>query len=229
MGEDTAELAGLPDRTRVRRAPEQQDRDVAARDAVLAAALTGVVAVVDDGQPFALPVAVAPDTDPATGSARLLVHGSTGSRLFRLLAAGTPACLTVTLLDGLVLARSQFESSMHYRCVVVLGRAAPVPADDAPRALHVLTEHLMPGRTADARPASRKETAATLLLAFGLDEWSLKVSAGDPEDDQADLDREVWAGVVPLRQVWGEPRPAPDLRHRLPVPAYVGAWPEGRA
>ena len=217
------------DRTRVRRAPHKQQDDVAARDAVLAAALTGVVAVVDDGQPFALPVADAPDTDPATGAARLLVHGSTGSRLFRLLAAGAPACLTVTLLDGLVLARSQFESSMHYRCVVALGTFEAVPAEDTARALHALTEHLMPGRTADARPASRKETAATLLLALPLREWSLKVSAADPDDDPADLDRPVWAGVVPLRQVWGEPRPAPDLREALPVPGYVGAWPEGRA
>jgi nitroimidazol reductase NimA-like FMN-containing flavoprotein (pyridoxamine 5'-phosphate oxidase superfamily) len=221
--------AEASERTRVRRAPEKQEHDVLARDAVLAAALSGVVAVVDDGQPFALPVAVAPDTDPETGGARLLVHGSTGSRLFRLLAAGAPACLTVTLLEGLVLARSQFESSMHYRCVVVLGRFAPVPADDTARALQVVTEHLMPGRSADARPASRKETAATLLLALPLQEWSLKVSAADPDDDPADLDRPVWAGVVPLRQVWGEPRPAPDLARPVPVPAYVGAWPEGRA
>ena len=217
------------ERTRVRRAPDKQHTEVAARDAVLAAALTGTVAVVDDGQPFALPVAVAPDTDPATGAARLLVHGSTGSRLFRLLAAGAPACMTVTLLDGLVLARSQFESSMHYRCVVVLGRFAPVAADDTARALQVVTEHLMPGRSTDARPASRKETAATLLLALPLAEWSLKVSAGDPDDDPDDLDRDVWAGVVPLRQVWGEPRPAPDLRPGLAVPAYVGAWAQGRA
>lgn len=223
------EATGTTDRTRVRRAPHKQQGDVGARDAVLAAALTGVVAVVDDGQPFALPVAVAPNTDPATGRARLLVHGSTGSRLFRLLAAGAPACVTVTLLHGLVLARSQFESSMHYRCVVALGTFEPVPADDTARALQVLTEHLMPGRSADARPASRKETAATLLLALPLAEWSLKVSAADPDDDPADLDRPVWAGVVPLRQVWGEPRPAPDLRAPLPVPGYVGAWPEGRA
>ena len=216
-------------RTRVRRAPDKQQDDVAARDAVLAAALTGVVAVVDDGQPYALPVAVAPDTDPATGEARLLVHGSTGSRLFRLLAGGAPACLTVTLLDGLVLARSQFESSMHYRCVVVLGRFAPVAPDDAPRALQVLTEHLMPGRSADARAASRKVAAATLVLAVPVQEWSLKVSDGDPDDHPDDLDRPVWAGIVPLRQVWGEPRPAHDLRHAGPVPAYVSGWPEGRA
>ncbi len=222
------DVAASSARTRVRRSPDKQRHDVAARDAVLAAALTGIVAVVDHGQPLALPVAVAPDTDPVTGAGRLLIHGSTGSRLFRLLAVGAPACLTVTLLDGLVLARSQFESSMHYRCVVVLGRFAPVPAGDAPRVLQVLTEHLMPGRSADARPASRKEAAATLVLAVPLAEWSLKVSADEPDDDPADLDRPVWAGVVPMRQVWGEPRPAADLRHAAPVPAYIGRWPEGR-
>lgn len=213
----------------MRRLPDKQRHDVAARDAVLDAALTGVVAVSDDGQPFALPVAVARDTDPATGAARLLLHGSTGSRLFRLLAAGAPACLTVTLLDGLVLARSQFESSMHYRCVMVLGACTPVAVDDTHRALTVLVEHLMPGRSADARPASAKEAAGTLLLAMPLEEWSLKVSDGDPDDEAADLDRPVWAGVVPLRHVWGAPRPAGDLRVDAPVPAYVGAWPEGRA
>jgi uncharacterized protein len=217
------------DRTRVRRLPDKQVADVAARDAVLAAALTAHVAVVDDGQPYAVPVAVAPDRDPATGQDRLLVHGSTGSRLFRLLAGGAPACLTVTLVDGLVLARSQFESSMHYRCVMVLGRMTPVPDDDRPRALQVLTEHLMPGRSADARPASRKESAATHLLAMPLTEWSLKVSDGEPEDDPADLDRPVWAGVVPLRRVWGEPRAAADLARPFPVPDYVGTWVEGRS
>lgn len=217
------------ERTQVRRAPHKQEHDAAARDAVLAAALTGVVAVVDDGQPYALPVGIAPDTDPATGGARVLLHGSTGSRLFRLLASGAPACLTVTLLDGLVLARSQFEHSMHYRCLVVLGRAVPVAADDTARALAALTEHLVPGRSGEARPASRKEAAATSLLALPLDEWSLKVSAADPDDDPADLDLPVWAGVVPLHHVWGEPRPAPDLRGALPVPDYVASWPEGRA
>jgi len=221
--------AGTAERTRVRRGPEKQDHDVEARDAVLASALSGVAAVVDDGQPFALPVAVAPDTDPGTGGARLLVHGSTGSRLFRLLASGAPACLTVTLLDGVVLARSQFESSMNYRCVLALGRFSPVAPDDADRALQVITEHLLPGRSVDARPASRQETAATLLLALPLVEWSLKVSAGGPDDDPADLDRPVWAGVVPLHQVWGEPLPAPDLRRGIPVPAYIATWPEGRS
>jgi nitroimidazol reductase NimA-like FMN-containing flavoprotein (pyridoxamine 5'-phosphate oxidase superfamily) len=229
----TALSRGAPgaasDRTAVRRLPDKQVLDVAARDAVLAAALTGTVAVVDGEQPYGVPVAVAPDRDPVTGEARVLVHGSTGSRLFRLLAGGAPACLTVTLVDGLVLARSQFESSMHYRCVMVLGCMTAVDDEDKARALRVLTEHLMPGRSEDARAASRKESAATRLLAMPLTEWSLKVSCGEPEDAAEDLDRPVWAGVVPLERRWGTPRPAADLRLPVPVPDYVGTWSADRA
>lgn len=214
--------------TRVRQGPDKQVTGALARDAVLSAALTGTVAVVDRNQPYGLPVAVAPDRDPATGEQRVLLHGSTGSRLFRLLADGAPVCLTVTLIDGLVLARSQFESSMHYRCVMVLGCCEAVVGEAKTRGLQVLTEHLMPGRSADARAASRKELAATHLLSLPLTEWSLKVSAGEPDDGAADLDRPVWAGVVPLHHGWGEPRPAADLVHGVAVPAYVYGWAQGR-
>lgn len=209
-------------RTRVRRLPGKQVDDRSALDALLARALVGHAAVVQDGQPFVLPVAVAPDGD------RVLCHGSTASRLFRSLADGAPTCLTITIVDGLVLARSQFESSMHYRSAVVLGRCTVLAGDDKARALHVLTEHLMPGRAVDARPPSSRELAATTVLALPLDEWSLKVSDAPPEDDPTDLDRQVWAGTVALQHVWGTVTPAPDLVGDHPVPAYVGTWPEGR-
>jgi nitroimidazol reductase NimA-like FMN-containing flavoprotein (pyridoxamine 5'-phosphate oxidase superfamily) len=204
----------------VRRLPDKQVHEREVLDRLLDAALVGHVAVVDDeGQPFVLPVAVARDGD------RLLVHGSTASRLFRLLAAGAPTCLTVTAVDGLVLARSQFESSMHYRSAVVLGRCTVLDGREKAAALRALTEHLMPGRGADAREASAKELGATTVLALPLDEWSVKVSDGPPDDAEDDLDRPVWAGVVPLQRGWGEPVAAPDLRFDLPVPAYVGTWP----
>ncbi len=209
-------------RTRVRRLPGRQVDNRAALDALLACALVGHAAVVQDGQPFVLPVAVAPDGD------RVLCHGSTASRLFRALAGGAPTCLTVTVVDGLVLARSQFESSMHYRSAVLLGRCEVLTGDDKARALAVLTEHLMPGRSADARPPSSRELAATTVLALALDEWSLKVSHDPPEDAASDNDRPVWAGTVALQHVWGPTTPAPDLVGDHPVPAYVGAWPEGR-
>jgi hypothetical protein len=170
------------------------------------------------GQPYVLPVAYARDGD------RVLFHGSTASRLFRALADGAPTCLTVTLLDGLVLARSVFESSMHYRCAMVLGTATPLEHRAKFDALRRITDHLMPGRWDDARQPSRKELAATLVLGLPLDEWSLKVSDGPPDDAADDLDLPVWAGTLPLREVQGEPVAAPDLRGDPPVPAYVATW-----
>ncbi|WP_198950555.1 pyridoxamine 5'-phosphate oxidase family protein [Kineosporia sp. A_224] len=214
-------------RTDVRRAPQKQVRDRAALDALLDSALVAHLAVVEttaDGvvQPYVVPVGVARDGD------RLLVHGSTASRAFRALAAGAPTCATVTILDGVVVARSQFESSMNYRSAMVLGRCTELVGEDKERALAVLSEHLLPGLTAQRTP-TRKESAATSVLALPLEEWSLKVSAKDgPEDDPADLDRQAWAGLVPLHHTWGEPVDAPDLAAPYPVPEQIAGWPQGR-
>jgi nitroimidazol reductase NimA-like FMN-containing flavoprotein (pyridoxamine 5'-phosphate oxidase superfamily) len=202
--------------------PEKQVHDRDVLDRLLDAALVAHVAVVDGDQPYVLPVAVARDGD------RLIVHGSTASRLFRALAGGAPTCLTATLVDGLVLARSQFESSMHYRSAMVLGRCTVLEGEEKARALVRLTEHLMPGRSADAREASAQELRATTVLSLPLTEWSIKVSDGPPDDADSDLERPVWAGTVPLHRTWGAPAPAPDLRVAVPVPAYVGTWTSGR-
>jgi nitroimidazol reductase NimA-like FMN-containing flavoprotein (pyridoxamine 5'-phosphate oxidase superfamily) len=216
MGADLT--LGATPRTRLRRLPDKAAHSREALDAVLDAGLVAHIAVTDRGQPYAIPVAYARDGD------RVLVHGSTGSRLFRLLAAGAPACLTVTLLDGLVLARSAFESSMNYRSAMVLGQCAVVPDDAKAAALDRLIDHLMPGRRADLRPHTRRELAATLVLALPLDECSVKVSEGPPDDDPADLDLPVWAGVLPLQVTYGDASPAPELSADLPVPAYIRAW-----
>ena len=184
--------------------------------AILDAGLVAHVAVVDAEQPFVLPVAYARDRE------RVLLHGSTGSRLFRALAGGAPMCLTVTLLDGLILARTAFESSMRYRSAMVVGRAQALDGDDAEVALQRLTERLTPGRWEQLRPPSRKELAATTVVSMSLDEWSVKVSAGDPEDAEEDLAWPVWAGVVPIEHRWGEPVPSADLRGSYPPPRYVG-------
>jgi uncharacterized protein len=206
-------------RTRVRRGADKEVHDRAAADAVLDAGLVAHLAVTDpDGQPYVLPVAYARDGD------RVLVHGSTGSRLFRALADGTPTCLTVTLLDGLVLARSLFASSMHYRSAMVLGSCHVLDGDEAWAAYARLTEHLMPGRWADARQPSRKERAATLVLALPLDECSVKVSDGWPDDEEDDLDLPVWAGVVPLTTTYGTPVPDPRQRDGTAPPDYVARW-----
>jgi nitroimidazol reductase NimA-like FMN-containing flavoprotein (pyridoxamine 5'-phosphate oxidase superfamily) len=203
----------------VRRLPEKQAHDRAALDQVLDAALVAHVGLVGaDGAPYVLPMACARDGDV------LLLHGSTGSRLLRALADGTPLCATVTRLDGLVLARSAFESSMHYRSAMVLGRGRALGGEEKERALDVLVDHLMPGRRAELRRSTAKELAATLVLAVPLAEWSVKVSDGPPEDDPADLDAPVWAGTVPLRPAYGEPVPAPDLSPGTEVPGYVREW-----
>jgi nitroimidazol reductase NimA-like FMN-containing flavoprotein (pyridoxamine 5'-phosphate oxidase superfamily) len=209
-------------RTDVRRLPEKQVRDREALDALLDAALVAHVAVVDGGQPYVVPLGYARDGD------RLLVHGSTASRTFRALATGVPTCATVTVVDGLVVARSQFESSMRYRSAMVLGSFATLHNGDKERALQVLAATLLPGLDG-ARSPSAKELRATTVLELPIEEWSLKVSAGHPEDDEGDLGRPVWAGVVPLHHTWGAPEPAPDLAPGLEVPPAVASWREGRA
>jgi nitroimidazol reductase NimA-like FMN-containing flavoprotein (pyridoxamine 5'-phosphate oxidase superfamily) len=209
---------GSSERTRVRRIPEKAVADRAVLHDVLDAGLVAHVGIVDEtGQPFVVPVAYARDGD------RLIIHGSTGSRLFRLLADGAPACLTVTLLDGLVLARSAFESSMNYRGAMVLGSCTVLDGDERDHALRLISDHLLPGRWDDIRPPSRKELAATLVLALPLDEASVKVSDKQPEDDPQDLDRPVWGGRVPIREVFGTPEPD-ELGAAYPVPDYLETW-----
>ncbi|HET6167564.1 MAG TPA: pyridoxamine 5'-phosphate oxidase family protein [Marmoricola sp.] len=194
------------DRTRLRRLPEKGVEDVAVMHAILDAARVAHVAFVHDGHPVNVPTGAARDGD------RLLLHGSTGSRLYRHLAEGADVCVTVTLLDGMVLARSAFESSMHYRSVMVFGRTAVLPDADKVTALRAMSEAWLPGRWDTLRPPNPKELAATMVLALPLDEWSVKVSDGPPEDPAEDLDAPVWAGVLPIVTSYGDPVPAPDLR-----------------
>lgn len=208
----------MTDRTRIRRAPYKAATELSDLYAVLDAAKVAHVAFVHDGHPVNIPVAAARDGD------RLLLHGSTGSRMFRALAAGAPVCATVTLLDGLVLARSAFESSMHYRSAMVLGTCTQLDGDDALAGLRAMTEAWMPGRWDTLRPSTKRELAATLVLALPLEEWSVKLSAADPDDPDEDLDEPVWAGVLPIVASYGEPVPAPDLRGDLEFPAYADAW-----
>ena len=155
---------------------------------------------------------------------QVLFHGSTGSRLFRALAAGAPTCLTVTLLDGLVVARSAFESSMHYRGVMVLGTCTVVSGSAKREALKVITEHLMPGRWDDVRAPHTKEVAATTILSLSLDEASVKVSAGEPDDPDDDLAGPAWAGTIPLVSSYGPAVPAANLAAGIERPAYVETW-----
>ncbi len=214
-----AEPTGATDRTAFTRKPDRGSHEVAEARAVLAEALIGHVGTVDaSGGPLVLPVAIALDPD----ADRVLFHGSTGAGMFRRLAAGAPACLTVTHLDGLVIARSAFESSMNYRSVVVLGVCEVLDGDAKHDALRVLTDHLTPGRWDAARPMRTSEVAATLVLALPLVEFSVKSRDGGPNDDE-DADWPIWAGHVPVRMLAGEPIAAPGSgQHPAPqVPASL--------
>src|SRR4051812_5904907 len=194
-------------RSRVRRAPARADYDRATIDAVLDEALIGHLGFAVDGQPYVIPTLHARVGD------EVYVHGSAASRMVTMLGAGLPACLTVTLVDGLVLARSAFNHSMNYRSVVVLGQARFVEGpEERARALEAFTERLIPGRWAECRPPTRQELKGTRVLALTLDEASAKVREGGPVDDADDYASDHWAGVVPLRITPGAVQPDARLR-----------------
>ena len=206
---------GSTDRTRIRRLPELAITEQQSLYDVLDAGLVAHVAVLDGGLPYVVPVAY------ARSGAQVLFHGSSGSRLFTTLADGPPTCLTVTLLDGLVLARSAFESSMNYRSVMVLGSCVVVPESDKTDALRKITDHLLPGRWDSLRPVTRKELAATIVLSLALDECSVKIRTGGSDEPAEDQSWPVWAGVLPIRESFGEPRPMADLDPVIEVPDHV--------
>jgi len=201
--------------TELTRARHKESTNRAELDALLDAVHIAHVGLVADGHPVVLPTACARDGD------RLLIHGSTGAGWLRRLTDGADACITVTAFDGLVVARSAFESSMHYRSAVLFGRLAPVT--DPEQALHVLTDALIPGRTSEIRRPSAKELAATTVLALPIERWSLKLSAKWPEDGDEDVAGDAWAGVLPISSRYGAPLPAPDLRAGIEVPPSISA------
>jgi uncharacterized protein len=172
-----------------------------------------------DGQLFVIPTAYARVGD------RLFVHGSAASRMLRALAWEVEACVTVTLVDGLVFARSAFHHSMNYRSVMVFGTAGVVQDEgEKLRALEAFTEHVAPGRWRDVRPPTAGELKATTVLSLPLEEASAKVRTGPPGDDEADYALGVWAGVLPLRLAAGEPDGDPRLPPGVAVPAYVANY-----
>lgn len=197
----------------VRRLPERARYDAATVHAVLDAASVGHAGFVgSDGRPVVIPMLYGRDGD------RLYLHGSVASRLQRTAGAGVDVCLTVTILDGLVLARSVFHHSMNYRSVVVFGRARRVDGDEVDHGLRVISDHLLRGRWEQARPPSPVELRQTSVLALEIEEASAKVRDGGPEDEPEDLALPVWAGVIPLTPTWGEPVPEPGVPPDAPAP-----------
>lgn len=174
------------------------------------------VGFVVEGQPFVIP------TGYARAGDTLYIHGAQASRMLRALKGGLDVCVTVTLLDGMVMARSAFHHSMNYRSVVVFGRAVAVEeSTEKLEALRALTEHLAPGRWDEVRQPTEGEMRATLVLALALKEASAKVRTGPPVDDEEDYALPVWAGVVPLRLAAGAPVPDPRLPQGVEPPAHV--------
>jgi nitroimidazol reductase NimA-like FMN-containing flavoprotein (pyridoxamine 5'-phosphate oxidase superfamily) len=200
--------------TRLARKARQQRAEL---DQLLDTVHIGHFALVgEDRHPVVLPTVVVRDGD------RVLAHGSTGSGWLRRLAAGAPTSLAVTAFDGLVVARSAFESSMRYRSAVLFGRCTPISEPDGKRqALDAITEALIPGRSDEVRSSTAKELAAVQVLALPIEEWSLKVSEGWPDDPGEDVAGPAWAGVLPVIQYYGEPVPAPDLRAGIDLPDSV--------
>lgn len=198
-------------RYQVHRIPDRARYDRASAYAILDAAFIAHVAFSVDGQPFAIPMLYARAGDA------LLLHGSIASRLAQTLGGGIEACISVTIVDGLVLARSHFHHSVNYRSVVAFGKARKL--DDAAEktaALAHFVEALLPGRAAEARAPDKNELAATAVLRFEIADISAKVRSGGAKDDKADLQLPFWAGVVPIAQAYGSPLPADDCSTALP-------------
>ncbi|SDS04377.1 pyridoxamine 5'-phosphate oxidase family protein [Actinopolymorpha singaporensis] len=206
-------------RTRLRRKPDRGRFDRASVERILDEGFVCHVGTVDSGGPRVIPTCYGRVADV------LYLHGSTGSTLLRALAAGTPLCVTVTLVDGLVLGRTQRTHSVNYRSAVIYGQARLVsePGEKA-RGLAAIVERVVPGRTADVRPPNRRELAETHVVAIGIEEASAKVRSGPPLDGPDDLEIPVWAGEVPLRTVAGEPVPDPatPAAHRVRPPDPPG-------
>lgn len=211
-------------RTRVVREAERGVYDREAAYQILDEGFICHVGFAMDGQPFVIPTAYGRKGD------HLYIHGSAASRMLRNLDKGIPVCVTVTLLDGLVLARSIFNHSMNYRSVVVLGTAVAVqdPAEKL-EVLRLLSEHIIPGRWADSRQPNEKELKATLALRLPIEEFSAKVRQGPAIDDEEDYSFPTWAGVIPLQMVPGAPIHDARLIPGTPTPAYARAYTRKRA
>lgn len=206
-------------RTRVVREPDRAVYERAAAYQILDEGFICHVGFVGDGQPFVIP------TGYGRAGDNLYIHGSAASRMLRRIDQGIPVCVTVTLLDGLVLARSIFNHSMNYRSVVVLGTAVAVEdPKEKLEALRLLSEHILPGRWAESRQPNEREIKATLVMRLPITEFSAKARQGPPIDDEDDYGFPTWAGVIPLEMVAGTPINDPRLDPKTPVPGYARGY-----
>jgi uncharacterized protein len=204
------------ERTKLKRLPKRGHFDRETVYGILDEGFICHVGFAPEGQPFVIPTGYARDGD------KLYIHGSQASRMLRTLSTGIDVCVTVTIVDGLVLARSAFHHSMNYRSVVIFGRATLVEdREEKMAALLALSEHFIRGRWADVREPTEEEMKQTTVLSLPLVEASAKVRTGPPLDDEEDYAMDVWAGVIPLRLVAGEPVADPRLADGIQVPVYA--------
>lgn len=206
-------------RTTLKRLPARGSHDRETINRILDEGFICHVGFVIDGQPFVIP------TGYARAGDRLFIHGSQASRMLRALESGTDVCVTVTLIDGLVLARSAFHHSMNYRSVVIFGNARLVDnRDEKLAALYALSEHMVSGRWQDARGPSEAELRQTTVLELRIDEASAKIRTGPPLDDEEDYAMNIWAGVLPLQLTTLEPIADPRLPAGISIPDYVTTY-----
>jgi len=217
---DTSPAGPSTERVRLRRKRDRASYERATIDAILDEALIAHVGITDgNGQPLVIPTLHARSGDT------VYLHGSVASRTLKALAADAPVCLTVSLIDGLVLARAAMHHSANYRSAMLLGHARSVEdPEEKMAALQAVVEHIVPGRWSDVRHPSENELKATAVLALGIDEASAKIRTGPPVDDEQDYELEAWAGVIPLAIGQGAPQPDPLLRPAIAIPSYASAY-----
>lgn len=207
------------ERTTLKRLPARGFYDRELVYSILDEGLICHVGFAVEGRPFVIPTGYARDGD------QIYIHGSQASRMLRNLKNGIDVCVTVTVLDGLVLARSAFHHSMNYRSVVVFGKATTVDdPQDKVAALFAFSEHVIPGRWKDVREPTEQELRATTVLSLPLEEVSAKVRTGPPLDDEEDYELPIWAGVIPMNLAASNPIPDPRLKVSIEAPAYASAY-----
>ena len=214
-----SEQLNVTDKTRLRRLPKRGSHEVETIYGILDEGFIAHVGFVANGQTYVIPTGYARCGD------KLLIHGSSVSRMMRVLTEEIEVCITVTLIDGLVLARSAFHHSMNYRSVVVFGTAKIIDDENEKlEALRAFTEHIIPHRWAEVRPPTANELKATTVLALPLREASAKIRTGNPVDDEADYQMNIWAGVLPVATSFGNQIPDPQLNPDIKLPEYIATY-----
>lgn len=206
-------------RTKLKRIPKRGNYECETIYRILDEAFICHIGFTIDEQPFVIPTSFGRVND------NLLIHGAAASRMMRALSGEIEICFNVTLIDGLVLARSAFHHSMNYRSVVIFGKAKIITDEtEKLRALKAFTEHIVPNRWAEVRPPTANELKATTVLSLSLQEASAKIRTGDPKDDPADYQSDIWAGVIPLRLTAGKPISDAQLKNGIEVPPSVSGY-----